>query len=153
METCEKSIQQDFQISTLPVRACRVLHSLSQENDQQIPLIKNQSEVISFTHFAKSLKLKNLGISFLNRSKEFFRLGGGREKYLVKSSQGYQNFGMMQNGKCLTARISGSLKIGKDCSLSDILEDNPDPKYFLLWEKLTRTLASRSQQKPQLLEL
>ena len=60
--------------------------------------------------------------------------------------------GMMQNGKCLTARISEFHKTENECSLSDILETNPDPKYFLSWEKLTRTLASRSQQKPQLLE-
>jgi len=153
METCEKSTQQDFQVSTLPALACRVLPFLSLENEQQIPSIKNQSEATCFIAFAKSLQLKNLGIFFLNRSKVFFRLANTKEKSLVKSSQGFQTWGMTVNGKCLTARISESHRIGKDCSLSDILEDNPDPKYFLSWEKLTRTLASRSQQKPQLLEL
>jgi hypothetical protein len=31
----------------------------------------------------------------------------------------------------LTARISESHRIGNEYSLSDILEENPDPKYFL----------------------
>ncbi len=41
------------------------------------------------------------------------------------------NWGMTSNGRCLTARISVSRKTGKESTLSDILEDNPDQKYFL----------------------
>lgn len=47
------------------------------------------------------------------------------------SSPRLQNWGMTSNGKCLTARISESPRIGKECSLSDILEDSVDDKYFL----------------------
>jgi hypothetical protein len=41
------------------------------------------------------------------------------------------NWGMTANGKCLTAKISESHRIGKECSLSDILEEQVDQKYFL----------------------
>ena len=155
METYEQSqkTQQSCQISTLPVQVCRVLHSVSQENEHQTPLIKSQSVVTSFITFAKSLELKNLAIFFLNKSREFYRVAGTKEKSLVKSSQGFQNWGMTANGKCLTLRISDSPKTEKGVSLSDILEESPDQKFFLSQERLTRLLASRSQQKPQLLEL
>ena len=102
--------------------------------------------------FAKSYNLKNLAFFFLNKSKVFYRLVNGKEKSLVPCSTGFQNWGTMQSGKLVTARILEFHKTENECSLSDILEENPDPKYFLSWEKLTRTLASRSQQKPQLLE-
>jgi hypothetical protein len=36
--------------------------------------------------------------------------------------------------------------------LSEILEEHPDPKYFLHPDKVTRIQQSASQQKPQLLE-
>jgi hypothetical protein len=38
---------------------------------------------------------------------------------------------MSINGRYLTARTSESHKTASASSLSDILEDNPDPKYFL----------------------
>lgn len=38
---------------------------------------------------------------------------------------------MTVNGKCLTAKITECHKTGRECSLSDILEDQADPKYFL----------------------
>ena len=41
------------------------------------------------------------------------------------------NWGMTHNGWCLTAKTLEFLKIGKESSLSEILEDSPDPKCFL----------------------
>jgi hypothetical protein len=41
------------------------------------------------------------------------------------------NWGMTVNGRCLTAKTSEYLRTGNVCSLSQILEQNPDPKYFL----------------------
>jgi hypothetical protein len=38
---------------------------------------------------------------------------------------------MTSNGNVLTARISESHRIGNEYLLSEILEENPDPKYFL----------------------
>ena len=50
---------------------------------------------------------------------------------LELSSQVWMNWGMTSNGNVLTARISESHRIGNESSLSEILEDTPDPKYFL----------------------
>ena len=41
------------------------------------------------------------------------------------------NWGTMSNGRCLTANILGFPRIGKECSLLDILEKQVDEKYFL----------------------
>lgn len=41
------------------------------------------------------------------------------------------SWGMIANGRCLTARITESLRIGRESSLSDILEEHVDQKYFL----------------------
>ena len=38
---------------------------------------------------------------------------------------------MTANGKCLTAKITECHRTGSECSLSDILEEQPDQKYFL----------------------
>jgi len=46
-------------------------------------------------------------------------------------SKSLMTWGMTFNGKCLTARILASHKIENASTLSDILEANPDPKYFL----------------------
>jgi hypothetical protein len=53
------------------------------------------------------------------------------EEPLELSSQVWMNWGMTSNGNVLTARISESHRIGNESLLSEILEDIPDPKYFL----------------------
>jgi hypothetical protein len=50
---------------------------------------------------------------------------------LELSSQVWMNWGMTSNGNVLTARISESHRIGNEFLLSEVLEDAPDPKYFL----------------------
>src|SRR5690606_24709419 len=48
-----------------------------------------------------------------------------------QSSEPWMNSGMMRNGKCLTLKTLEFPKTGKECSLSDILEENVPEKYFL----------------------
>lgn len=43
----------------------------------------------------------------------------------------WMSWGTMSNGRCLTANILGFPRIGKECSLLDILEKQVDEKYFL----------------------
>ena len=69
-------------------------------------------------------------------------------KYSIK----WPHSGTTRNGRCQTVKTSESHRIGKGCSLSDILEDEVPEKYFLSNTKLTDILRSASQQKPQLLE-
>jgi hypothetical protein len=59
------------------------------------------------------------------------------------SSIRWMNLGMTQNGKCLTLKISESPKTEKGCSLSDILEEQVDEKYFLSSE-VTKRLVLKS---------
>lgn len=75
----------------------------------------------------------NLNIYSLKTSKD--SLTTTKEIPSRSSSQRWMNSGMMWNGKCLIAKISEYHKTGKECSLSDILEENVDEKFFLSEEK------------------
>ena len=86
---------------------------------------------------AELYSLKSLGFSSANIQDSCY-LKTSKGCYLMTedelskpSSPRLQNWGMLSNGKCLTQRISESPRIGKECSLSDILEDSVDAKYFL----------------------
>ena len=59
------------------------------------------------------------------------------------SSIQWQNWGTLSNGKCLTADISESRRIERECSLSDILETNVDEKYFLSQQTVQRLISYR----------
>jgi len=50
---------------------------------------------------------------------------------LKSSSKSWMAWGMTVIGNCLTAKISESHSTEKGFSLSDILEESPDQKYFL----------------------
>jgi hypothetical protein len=81
--------------------------------------------------------LKSLGFSGAKDRDIFYSKMS--KVYLVmtkeKLSRQYLGFsptwGMSINGRFLTAKISEFPRIGKECSLSDILEEHPDQKYFL----------------------
>ena len=53
-----------------------------------------------------------------------------------KSCVHWMNWGMIANGRFLTANFLEFHRIGKGCSLSDILEENPTKKYFLSEEQI-----------------
>ena len=55
-------------------------------------------------------------------------------------------WGMSLNGRYLTAKISESPRIGKECSLSDILEEEVDDKYFLS-DDMAQKLMSNEKTK------
>ena len=62
-------------------------------------------------------------------------------------SQPWMNWGTMWNGKCLTARISESPKIGNVCSLSDILEENVPEEFFLSQALADKLINIKSSQQ------
>ncbi len=86
-------------------------------------------EAHSSLRYAESYGLKDLAIYSLRMSKGSSQQM--KERYFKPSLSRWMNLGMTSNGRCLTARISAFLKTGSECSLSDILEENPDQKYFL----------------------
>ena len=57
---------------------------------------------------------------------------------LHKFSINWMKTGTMQNGKFSTVKTSEYHKTGKGCSLSDILEEQVDQKYFLSMEQTQR---------------
>ena len=58
-----------------------------------------------------------------------------------QSSIQWQNWGILWNGKCLTANILEYHNTEKGCSLSDILEQEVDSKYFLSEQTVQRLMA------------
>src|SRR5690554_5020487 len=86
------------------------------------------------------LEKESLNIYSLRTSKDYFPTM--EEKLSEQSSIPYGNVGIMQNGRHLTLKISEYHKTEKECSLSDILEDNPDQKYFLSEEKVQAILSN-----------
>jgi hypothetical protein len=64
------------------------------------------------------------------------------------------NWGTTFNGKLLTAKISESRSTERGYSLSDIIEENPDPKYFLSDEAFQRMFSrQKKERKAKVVEL
>ena len=74
-------------------------------------------------------KYSNLNIYSLKMLKDYLLMT--EEEHLQQSSMNFGNWGMMLNGKCLTAKILMSLKIENECSLLGVLEERVPDKYFL----------------------
>lgn len=58
-----------------------------------------------------------------------------------RSSMQWKMWGTMRNGKCLTADISESHRIEKECSLSGTLEGGVADKYFLSPQTIQRLMG------------
>jgi hypothetical protein len=84
---------------------------------------------MSFLRSQGFSKAHGLGIFCLRMSKDYSVTRKGKLSRL--SSGRLTAWGMTASGKCLTAYISASHKTGSAYTLSDILEERPDPKYFL----------------------
>ena len=118
---------------------------LSQLQESALDSQLKTLEVLSF--------LKSVGFSKTNEYR-MFSLKTSRdcsttttEEPLLSSSQVLMNWGTTFNGKLLTAKISESRSIGNEYLLSDILEDNPDPKYFLSDSAFQRMFNRKIKQK------
>jgi hypothetical protein len=70
------------------------------------------------------------------------------EEHSKSSSKSWMAWGMTVNGSCLTAKISASRNIEKGYSLSDILEESPDPKYSLSEEQV-EAMMKRTRKNEQ----
>ena len=123
---------------TLSVEDFRVKLSALQEQDEDL---KIQEELSSLKSQGSHL-FSNLACCSLKTSKDSSTTT--EEIPLRSSSQRWMNWGMMWNGKCLTARILESPKIGNVCLLSDILEENVPETFFLSAEKISQLVANQS---------
>ena len=147
-DTMEKSTQETLLPSKQmksPTLTYSVLDSLAKR------LVLQEKDLDLTTLEAHSF-LKSLGFSSTKDPDIFY--SKMLKAYLVmtreKLSRQYLGFsptwGMSINGKFLTAKISAFPKTGRECSLSDILEEKVDRKYFLS-EKMTKYIAKKTHHK------
>lgn len=66
--------------------------------------------------------------------------GGNLPRFSLK----YPKQGMMQNGILSTQKIMAFPKTGKECLLSDVLEREVDPKYYLSQEKVNQLVEKHN---------
>jgi hypothetical protein len=99
-------------------------------------------EVHSFLKSAESSVVKESHMYSLRMLRGFSTTT--EDEHLESSLPVWMNWGMTSNGSVLTARISESHRIGNEYLLSEVLEDTPDPKYFLSEGALQR-MQNRAQ--------
>lgn len=133
--TSRKSTQKNYQTLTASSVGSLVRRLASQENDGDSMIPEVRSFLTSHGFLGKS----NHAILFLRTSKGYYLTT--KETLSAPSLPRLMNWGTTVNGKCLTAKISASRKTEKGSTLSDILEEHPDPKYFLSQEQTQRILS------------
>ena len=124
-EISEMSKQDLYQTTTCLSGDFLVRHFLSQVREKDLPT----PEELCSSRYAELRKPNGLSYYSLRTSKGYSITKGG--KLSEPSSPRLMNWGMMRNGKCLTLKTSVCRRTGNECSLSDILEDKVEDKYFL----------------------
>ena len=130
------------------VRDFLARHSQSLDEGKDLPM---QEEPFSLK-LPDWLQTNDLRIFSLKTYPVCFRMTkGGR---FTPSSVRYLNWGIMSNGKCLTARISESPSQGSGCILSDILMEDVPEKYYLSQKQMEQLLyksmlANREKESTQ----
>src|SRR6266702_7525374 len=112
-----------------------VSHFLLLEKEGDLTTPEEHSSLISRGFSKKSIQ----DTSYWKTSKDCYLMT--MDELSKPSSPRLLSWGMISNGKCLTQRISESPRIGKESLLSEILEETPDPKYFLSEETSGKILA------------
>lgn len=135
MATSQKSTEENSQTLTCSWgdSLAKLLALLESEEDLKIPEGRCSLTLHEYC------RQKDLDCSSLKMLKDFSITTV--EKLSEPSSRRLMNWGMIVNGKCLTARISASPKTEKELSLLEILEEHPDPKYSLS-ESMKRKLLA-----------
>ena len=128
----QMSLFEESDVWTLSVQDFRVRLSRLQETDEALKILE---ELYSLRLLGSHL-FSDLDIYSLRMSNDSSIMK--TELRLRPLSQPWMSWGTMWNGKCLTARISESPKIGNVYSLSDILEDTVPEEFFL-----SQALASK----------
>jgi len=136
----KNSLTSTFSVVDFLVRAFRLL---AKGKDLKI------QEAHSFLKYAESQGLKDPHIFSLKTSEDSYHMTTDIRSWL--SLNPWQNWGILSNGKCLTAKISESRRTGNECSLSDILQKQVPQKYFLS-KKMTNNIIKWCGKNLRLLE-
>lgn len=139
--TLRKSNGNNNQTSTCFAQVFPARHSVLQENAS----VSMTRGARSFLKLQDASKLSDLSYCCLRTSKDCSHMT--MEEHSEQYSWSWMNWGTIQNGKLLTARITVFPKTGKECSLKDILEEQVHKKYFLS-EQAVKGLM-KGQSKPQ----
>ena len=124
-ETSEQLSLVKFPTSTSLLEDFLAKHLVSLENAGDL----TTPEGLYFLRLLGFLPTKDQDILYSKTSKVYLVMTGAK---LSRQYLGFSpTWGMSINGKFLTAKTSVSPRIGKECSLSEILEENVDQKYFL----------------------
>ena len=91
-----------------------------------------------FFEIMRLAKERHPRLIFLENVKGLLNHEGGINSR--QSSEPWTSWGIVSNGKCLIAEPSESLKTEKECSLSDILEDSVEERYFLSQRTINRLM-------------
>ena len=146
MEISQKSTLQLFPTLTVSFEdfLARLFQSLENEEALKIP---EERSSLSLREYCEQ---NNLDYSSLRMLKDCSVTT--TEKLSAPSSPRLMSWGMTVNGKCLTARITECHRTGRECSLSDILAEQPDEKYFLS-ELATKNIFEKQTSKGARLHL
>jgi len=125
METVQKLNGKMCQILKCWSEGSLAKRSLLQENEVDL----RTPEVLSFLKSQDALKKNSHAFVCLKTSKACYHTT--KEQHSYESLPRWMNLGMTANGKCLTLKTSVSHKTENECSLSDILGNSVDQKYFL----------------------
>ena len=101
--------------------------------------LEEASKIHEELYFLRSCGwLKSDTLQFFSEKmlRDYLTTRGGSHSVLF--SPQWQNWGIVSNTKCLTARILASRSTVRECSLSDILEDSVDDRYFLSEQTIRR---------------
>ena len=147
-ETLELFDQTKSQMQNFYAEDSRARLSVLLESD-----LDSRQKILAVLSFLKSVAFSETSeylMFSLKTSKDFSTTMG--EEPLLSSSQVLMNWGTTFNGKLLTAKISESRKIENGYSLSDILEDNPDPKYFLSDSAFQKMFSKKKKERKEKFE-
>src|SRR3990167_8789576 len=136
----QKLMEMDYQTLICSVEDFLVRHSALLESGEVLKI----PEARCFLTLQESLKLKDLHIFSWKMLRGYSITKKG--KLSVSSSIRFRDWGMMFNGWFLTASFLEFPRTGNVSSLSEVLENNPDQKYYLS-EKSAEKLKSWSMHK------
>ena len=136
-KTLEKSLWGAYLKQIAGVQDSHVRPCQLQENKQELQRETDQAYSSKLCDFLKKPKNKiNPDTFSLKMLKTFSQLI--KDGILQKFSISWMKMGTMQNGRFSTVKTLGCRKTEKGCSLSDILEEQVDQKYFLSMEQTQR---------------
>lgn len=96
-----------------------------------------------FFEVMRLAKVRKPDILFAENVKGLLSHEGGEHSEL--SSERWMNWGTMSNGRYVTAKTSECPRTGKECLLSDILEDEVSEKYFLSETAIKRLITYKDK--------